>query len=228
MVTRSVTFCANEHYHVYNRGNSRQTIYRSPGDYHRFIKLLYIANTTTSVNIRDILKNHDDVFDYKINDPLVTIQAFCLMPNHYHLLITPLTDEGLSKFMMKLGTGYSMYFNTKYERTGSLFEGRYKAKLVNTDNYLKYLFSYIHINPIRDRVGTNSTNISEALYKEACGYPYSSLPLYINPSSPRAVLGLRKVVDTKLLGDYLPDRPSLKQELMEWITYNPDPALGLP
>ena len=71
------------------------------------------------------------------------------MPNHFHLLLHEKIDGGISLFMQKLLTAYSMYFNTKHDREGSLFESRFKAKHINTDAYLNWIFSYIHLNPFK-------------------------------------------------------------------------------
>ena len=79
---------------------------------------------------------------------LVEILVFTLMPNHFHLLLKQKQENGISKFMHKLGVGYSMYFNQKYERTGSLFQGTYKAIPVNNDSYFIHLPYYIHLNPL--------------------------------------------------------------------------------
>ena len=79
---------------------------------------------------------------------LVKILAFCLMPNHFHLLLQQVKDGGIIKFMQKLGTGYTMYFNKVYERVGSLFQGRFKAVLVNQESHFIHLPYYIHCNPL--------------------------------------------------------------------------------
>ena len=76
------------------------------------------------------------------------IVAFCLMPNHFHLILKQLKDGGITKFMRKLGTGYAMYFNQKNKRNGVLFQGKFKAIPIENDNYLIHLSRYIHINPI--------------------------------------------------------------------------------
>jgi putative transposase len=90
-----------------------------------------------------------DFFDYKVEETLVDIGVYCLMPNHFHLLIKEKTENGISLFMKKLLTAYSMYFNKCNKRSGRLFEGPFLATHANTDNYLKYLFSYIHLNPVK-------------------------------------------------------------------------------
>src|SRR3989338_690435 len=82
-------------------------------------------------------------------EPLVSIGAWCLMTNHFHLLVRQEVDGGITKFMRKLGVGYSMFFNIKYQRQGALFGGLFKSKLIGVkDKYMKHLFGYIHLNPL--------------------------------------------------------------------------------
>ena len=147
MSMRKVSFVPEEFYHLYNRGNSRQAIFLNDADYARFSALLYLANGTNSFEFRELAS--DALFDFNRGEQLVAIGAYCLMPNHFHILLTPLIEGGVATFMRKLATGYSMYFNKKHHRTGSLFEGRFKSEHVNNDNHLKYLFSYIHLNPVK-------------------------------------------------------------------------------
>lgn len=215
MTTRYTKFCAGEHYHVYNRGNNKQKIFISHSDYQRFFNTLKLVNTTENINVRNILRDHNDVQEIEIDNPLITIHAVCLMPNHFHLLVTPKSDDGLSKFMLKLGTSYSMYFNKKYDRTGGLFEGRYKAEHADNDEYLKYLFSYIHLNPVRDKSNDKWGSLDEAI-----NYPYSTLSVYTNTSLPRAALGREQIIDKSLMQMYLPDKKHLRAELLDWIDYD--------
>jgi len=217
MANRIVPFVQNEFFHVYNRGNSKQKIFLNEADFERFLVTLYLSNTSEPFNIRDILKQTDDVYSIERPDELVRIGAYCLMDNHYHLLISPVVEDGLSKFMQKLSTSYAMYFNTKYERTGSLFEGRFKARHADTDEYLKYLFSYIHLNPVRGKV--SEIHNTKDLFAKAKAYPHSSLREYL---SPRSDLGL---VDTNLYGMYFSGAGDVEREIFEWLSYE-EPALG--
>ena len=98
MSIRKTAFVPGEYYHIYNRGNSKQRIFLSKKDYDRFVALLYVANSSESFNFFDLQKS-GDVFLKTIENPLVSIGAYCLMPNHFHILITPLSENGLSKFM---------------------------------------------------------------------------------------------------------------------------------
>ncbi|MEX0919485.1 MAG: transposase, partial [Parcubacteria group bacterium] len=148
MGLRNTNFITGEYYHIYNRGNSKQKIFLDQQDYKRFVKLLYIANSIEKFHLFD----SKNPFQIPRTEQLINIGSYCLMPNHFHLLITPSDKQGeqeVSLFMKKLGTAYSMYFNTKYKRVGSLFEGKFKSKHINSDRHLKYLFSYIHLNPLK-------------------------------------------------------------------------------
>lgn len=149
---RKIDFSTGEYYHIYNRGTDKRTIFLDFNEYNRFKALLYVCNSTEPVNISDHLKkgrSFFELFEVKRGETLVDIIVYCLMPNHFHLLIREKAEGGIAKFMAKLSTGYSMYFNKKNKRTGVLFEGRFKAKHVDTDEYLKYLFAYIHLNPVK-------------------------------------------------------------------------------
>src|SRR3989344_6001816 len=141
------------YYHLYNRGNNKRVIFETQSDYERFICLLYICNNVESVHMSNISFHRgstlmESVFSLPTK-PIVAIGAYCLMPNHFHLLIREITRDGTSLFMQKLSTAYTMYFNKKKDATGSLFQGRFKAESAEFDPYLKYLFSYIHLNPIK-------------------------------------------------------------------------------
>src|SRR6056297_96108 len=136
MSYRKDEFSPGEFYHIYNRGNSKQVIFKESSDYTRFQQLLFACNDPAPISIRDSQDLKGGVFSIPRTDELVAVGAYCLMPNHFHLLLSPLIDEGVSQFMRKLGTGYAMYFNKKYDRTGGLFEGKFKAKLADNDEYL--------------------------------------------------------------------------------------------
>lgn len=149
MSLRITPFVHGEFYHVYNRGTDKRPIFSDTHDWQRFQELLFLSNAAKPVNIREVRRVHADIYAFDTELPIVAIGAYCLMPNHFHMLLTPLVDGGVSKFMKKLCTGYSMYFNKKYERTGTLFEGPFKAKHADSDAYLKYLYAYIHLNPVK-------------------------------------------------------------------------------
>ena len=150
MSIRKVKLVPGEYYHIYNRGNSKQKIFLDQEDYSHFLGLLYASNQKDNLKVGNLNKGQT-LFDLEREILLVNIGAYCLMPNHFHLLITQSGEKenNISIFMQKLSTSYSMYFNKKYNRTGGLFEGKFKAQHLDKDPYLKYIFSYIHLNPLK-------------------------------------------------------------------------------
>jgi len=215
MATRNTQFAEQEFYHVYNRGIEKRIIYKNHADYDRFTDLLYLSNSAQPVNVRDIKKVHQTVFDYEKGDPLVAIGAYCLMPNHFHILLTPLVEDGVSTFMNKMTTSYSMYFNNKNERTGRLFEGNFKAQHADSDEYLKYLFSYIHLNPVKliqadwKEVGIKDV---EAAWKYLQTYSYSSLGTYLETTFAR-----KAIIDPSVFPEYFALPTDHKHQLLDWL-----------
>jgi len=141
-----------EHYHIYNRGVDKRILFNNDYDYERFKLLLYVANSDEPIRPAQLMqdgKEFYDLWEMERGEPLVSIGAWCLMPNHFHILIKEITEGGVSRFMQKIGTAYTKFFNSINKRTGSLFQGTYKAQPVTEDQYLKYLYSYIHMNPLK-------------------------------------------------------------------------------
>lgn len=134
-------YAAGEFYHVYNRGVEKRLIFMDDTDYVVFLGLLkkYLIG-------QDDAKTHRHKFSNLSEE--VELLAYCLMPNHIHLLFHQLTEDGITKLMRRVMTGYVMYFNNKYNRVGALFQGRYKAAHINADAYLHHISRYIHLNPI--------------------------------------------------------------------------------
>jgi putative transposase len=159
MTIRTVPLVDNEYYHIYSRGNSKQEIFLDKKDYEHFIKCLFVFNTHKNFKFRNnVSRLQLDPFDFERGELLVSIGSWVLMPNHFHIYIrtnphkSDLCKEDknrISEFMRKVLTSYAKYFNLKYKRTGGLFEGKFKSVHINNDNQAKYLFSYIHLNPIK-------------------------------------------------------------------------------
>lgn len=142
-----------EFFHTLNRGVDKRKIFMDDQDRHRFIHNLFEFNDQNPPlsNNRRRLKLVDlrsPTIERRPRGLLVMIHAFCLMENHYHLLLSPLVEDGVMKFMRKLNIGYAKYFNEKYERKGALFEGRYKSVPVTKDAHFIHLPYYIHFNPL--------------------------------------------------------------------------------
>lgn len=129
------------YYHVYNRGVEKRVIFLDDQDYTVFLGLIkkYLAGEEAARKNRH---------PYSRLDKEVRLVAYCLMPNHFHLLLYQDTPEGITKLIRRLATGYAMYFNNRYQRVGSLFQGKFKAARINSDSYLHHISRYIHLNPV--------------------------------------------------------------------------------
>jgi putative transposase len=213
-----------EYYHVYNRGVDKREIFLNNHDYQRFSLLMYLCNGNKPVNIANELqkgRTFFELWDIDKGDPLVAIGAYVLMPNHFHILATPRHENGLSVFMKKLSTGYSMYFNKKNDRTGSLFEGRYKSKHVDTDVYLNYLIAYIHLNPVKlIDSGWKENGISDRQAAESFlnSYNYSSYLDYLGES--RVV---SKICNPEQFPQYFESKDCFREFISSWLEFQEQP-----
>ncbi|OHB25775.1 MAG: hypothetical protein A2542_03815 [Parcubacteria group bacterium RIFOXYD2_FULL_52_8] len=134
-------------HHVYNRGVDKRIVFQEDADYELFLIYLRILNDTEIDSPTRNSPALDDFSWHLRGERLVDIIAYCLMPNHFHLLLHERREGGISKFMQRLGTAYTMYFNEKNDRSGALFQGRFKNKLVDEYNYLLHVIDYLHLNP---------------------------------------------------------------------------------
>lgn len=141
-------------YHVLNRGVDKREIFMNDGDRFRFIHDLFEFNDVEPVNnLTYRFRSNSKVIatpymDKRPRKLLVEILAFVLMPNHYHLMLRPLFDDGIPRFIKKLNLGYARYFNEKYKRSGALFQGRYKSIAITDEAHFIHLPYYIHLNPL--------------------------------------------------------------------------------
>lgn len=215
---RNFDFSIGEFYHVYNRGVERRTIFMDERDYERFIGLLYLANATNVLHSSDCQgRSLTERFAHKREGTLVEIGAWCLMPNHFHLLLKEKVAGGISTFMRKLLTGYSMYFNTKYHRTGGLFQGRFLAKHLDTDEYLKYQYSYIHLNPIGIiDSGWKKKQIEdkEKARKFLKEYKYSSYKDYVNEKREE-----NAILNVEVFPEYFSTNTNFEAMIEEWVNF---------
>jgi putative transposase len=139
-------YAPESYYHVYSRGTNKQPIFLDKRDYDYFISLLerYLSSAQKF--------SRKDGVAYPTYRDDIQLEAYCLMRNHFHFLIYTNHDgELLGRFMASLKTSYSMYFNLRHKRVGSVFESRYKAKLIHDQSYLIHIHRYIHLNPRRWR-----------------------------------------------------------------------------
>lgn len=215
---RKVQFSPGEYYHIYNRGVDKRIVFKNNRDHDRFMKLLYISNGSNSFDING--SKITDVYTFDRGKQLVDICAYSLLTNHFHLLLKELTEGGISKFMQKLLTGYSMYFNTKYERSGSLFQGTFRAKHVNTDLYLKHIPTYIHLNHL-DIFEPNwkINGVSNELLAEKflVDYKYSSLIDYLGVQRVE-----NKIITKDSLLSFNESISDLIENIHDWMEITPD------
>lgn len=223
MALRKINFIEGEYYHIYNRGNSKQIIFIDEQDKERFVKLLYLCNSGKSIRFReDIVEQKIDAFDFDRGEQLVSIGAWVLMPNHFHLYLSPRTvlgeDETITIFMKKLCTAYSMYFNKKYKRTGSLFEGRFRSTHVESDDQAKYNFSYIHLNPVK---------LIDSLWKENGIQNIKKTLEFLDTykwSSYGDYKGIRrsenKIISPEDFPDYFSNKKLFEEEIFDWLNYS--------
>jgi len=207
---RKIKFSEGEYYHLYNRGVDKRKIFTNPAEYKRFLRYLSLLNDTATPRLTYAINHQID--EAKPRQSLVAIGAYCLMPNHFHLYATPLIDGGISKFMQRLQTAYTMYFNEKHERSGSLLQGTFKAQHADTDSYAKYLFSYIHLNPAKlidpqwkEFGPSDFKKVREFVRK----YPYSSLGEYISKE--------HAITDPSKFPDYFSDARDVDYHIDSWL-----------
>jgi REP element-mobilizing transposase RayT len=213
---RKFSFSVDEYYHIYSRGTERREIFLDNSDRERFTKLLFVSNSGKPFKFRDV---KDILYENILRgEPRTAIGAFCLMPNHIHLLVRETEEGGISAFMEKILTGYSMYFNKKYKRTGGLFESTFRAEHVDNDNYLKYLFAYIHLNPIKliesewKEKGIGNRKKAEEYLKN---YRYSSYEDYISEEKREEAMILNK----EAFPGYFEKPRDFSNFITDWLTY---------
>jgi putative transposase len=153
---RTMPVLSGAYYHVYNRGSLKQILFYDEADYARFLFLLIyfqspVSLTQTNRYVRSYLERR--TFDVKekyiqdiIEQRFVEVLNFCIMPNHFHLTVKSLTDDGLSKYMHRVSSAYATYFNKRHNKSGHVLQGAYKAKIILSDEQLMYLSAYIHRN----------------------------------------------------------------------------------
>lgn len=177
MPLRKTVFVNNHYFHVLNRGVAESFIFKSSRDYQRFTNLINFYrynNLRLSFSRYTKLPSEQRVeFEkelYEKGKPSIEIYSYCLMPSHFHLQIKQITDNGIQKFMANIQNSYAKYYNIKNNRFGPLFQSRFKAKIILSDEIMLHISRYIHLNPISS-YPVNSEELSS--------YQWSSLPVYL-------------------------------------------------
>ena len=211
---RKIKFEVGKYYHLFNRGANKAEIFRDDSDKWRFLQALFLFNNNESSYriLYEIERENKGKINFNLlrefitknekeRKPLVKVIADCLMPNHFHLIIQQVQENGISSFMHKFGTGYTNYINNKYKKSGSLFQGPYKAIEIENDEYMKYLLVYINVlNPgqlIEPKLKEEGIKEIDKILNFAAQYDWSTNKEY---------LGTRKsiIIDKDILENIFP------------------------
>lgn len=162
---RNIIFAEGEFYHIYNRGTDKRAIFSDPVDFARFLESMTLFNTEEPIG---------SIYEHSFQKPklgspasksrLVNIVAYCLNQNHYHLILQPVVEKGIEKFMQRLGTGYTKYFNNRYNRNGVLFQGKFQAVHIVSNPQLLHVSAYVNLNYEIHRLGSRTSKSSWGEY----------------------------------------------------------------
>ena len=205
-------------YHIYNRGVEKRKVFIDERDHLRFLSDLFeFNNKNPAINLNYHTKhNNDQYLEVRLpnRETIVEILAFCLMPNHFHLILKQTEERGITEFMRKLGTGYTNYFNKKYNRVGSLFQGKFKSVGITTDAHLLHLPYYIHSNPL-DLVAPKWRKGEIGNYKKAINfleeYRWSSYLDYIGKQN------FPLITERKFILSLFHNEREYQKEMLQWL-----------
>lgn len=211
MSSRRIPLVTGEIYHIFNRSIAKEPIFYKSADYQRFLEIIdfYRFNNPglrfSFYNRLPLAQKNDFLTSlYHSDDKLLKNFSFCLMPNHFHFLAKQIQEDGIKKFVSQIENSYAKYFDTKYQRTGGLFQAMFKAVRIETDEQLMHVIRYIHLNPLTGfllkTVGENER------------YPWSSYTDY---------LGQRNLsfVDKELFKSYFKTMEKLKSFTNDQANY---------
>lgn len=198
MTKRDTPFTVGEWYHCFNRSIEKRIAFEDTKDYHRFLELIYLANDEFPLR-RDYIgiRKFEEVINIHRGKKLVAVGAFCIMPNHFHLVLKEVSEGGITSFMRKVGTAYTLYFNSRHERAGNLFLKPFRSSHVSGDSRLQQLISYVHCNPIalyEPEWKTKHVVDPQFLGERIAEYPYSSLSAHAGAHTPT-----RTILDAEVL-----------------------------
>ncbi len=184
---RKTNFSVGEYYHIYNRGVDKRNIFEDKEDLLRFLESMNEFNSENPVGSLYEYNRDKEKFGGSTSKKkkLVNFIAYCLNQNHYHFILEPLVDNGIQKFMHRVSTGYTMYFNEKNQRTGSLFGGRYKSIHINSNEYLLHLSVYVNLNNLVHK------NLNKSWMNK---FPFSSFAEYTGEKKEKLICDTRIIL----------------------------------
>lgn len=218
---RKTPFVPGEYYHIYNRTIFNIPEFRDNRHADRLTQAFLIANSTESTKAFQFLRNHKDatieeaVKISKSGEKLVDILCYSIMPDHYHLLVKELKDNGVSNFIRKCNISIAKYVNIKNDRRGSLFESRFNSKHINTNEYLLQLSLYIHLNPLDILSGknwrTHELKNWQTEKEKLLKYPWSSARAFLDYDYKDQIIS-----GAEIILNQFKDRKDYEVFLQEW------------
>ncbi|MBI5405798.1 transposase [Candidatus Kaiserbacteria bacterium] len=173
MAMRKTQLAEGEYYHVYNRGVDKRSIFNDREDIERFLQCMEEFNGVEPIGSLyensfrpDQLGGRASKLVVEEDSPLVEFIAYCLNPNHYHFILKQIAERGIEKIMQRIGTGHTMFFNNKHERNGSLFQGRFKAVHIDSNEYLLHVSSYVNLNDRVHQLGGPASKLVRSSFGE--------------------------------------------------------------
>ena len=216
---RGFKFATGEYYHIFNRAVEKKAIFLDESDYKHFQVLLYLANGSAPITFKRVRKQP---LDHDRGEMCVSVVCYGLMQNHFHIIARENKEGSISKFMGKLSTSYSMYFNTKYERSGPLFCHPFRARHISGEDYFRYVVSYVHLNPLDVIFPKSSRQRFDLKQAEEFldSYWYSSYQDYFHSRRLES-----KIINKEALPIEISDLETVEQMLKEYRAAEHD-ALG--
>jgi putative transposase len=218
---RKTVFVPGEYYHIYSRVLFNAPEFRNDQNAKRLLQAFTLANSTRSSEAFQYLKDNKDavlekaVEIAKRGEKLVDILCYVIMPDHYHLLLRERSKKGISNFIHKCNISIAKYINIKNKRRGPLFESRFNAKHINTNEYLLHLSLYIHLNPLDFLIGrewrANKLKNWSLAKKKLINYPWSSIKTFLNDNCKNQVLS-----NTEILTQQFNAKKDYEIFLQEW------------
>jgi len=184
---RKTSLSNREIYHIYNRGVDKRKIFLNVKDHQRFADSLVVFNSKQNLNGC----HFSEQAQLDNEEPLVNVIAYCLMPNHFHLLLEQRENLGITRFLQKMTTSYTMYFNRKNNRTGALIQGVFKRTHIKTNARLLEMSRYIHANPIKILAAEKTAS---SLQDKLLNYQWSSFPDYAGARNESRIIANKQII----------------------------------